>query len=145
MDNVILGRGRPGRDEIIAAGVITPGDLVDPQAAVVHAGAQLNAEKVFADVNTFHEQAGKSIEQAYVSGESTPVLMCSGGERIYARLAVSQTIAAGDPLASAGNGQLTAVTTAAATADTARDSIVAYAAEAVTTTGAVLRIWINVA
>jgi hypothetical protein len=147
MPNVIILKGEPLRDEFTAGGAVTPGHLVDPQAGVVHATADGNAEKCFALENPWVETAAgsKSIDEAYSSGDTVLCGYFNAGDVVYAILAASMTIAAGDALASAGDGTLQTVTAAAATTQAERDSIVAYAEEAVTTTTATARIKVRVA
>lgn len=148
MPNVIILKGEPAvRDEFIAVGAITPGDLVDPQAGVVHAAAGESAEKTFADFNPWVEPAAGvlNIDQDYPIGDTVLFFSATRGMWVYATLTTSQTVAAGDKLESAGNGHLQLVATDVATDDLERDSTVAYAVEAVTTTGTPLRIRVRVA
>lgn len=144
-DHVIFSGANIVREDITAAGAITPGHLVDPAAGVVHGTGDANALVCFADVDPWRESAAgvKQIDTAYASGQNVHVGYPQRGEKVYALLATSQTIAAGDALASAGDGTLQAVSVLAATSQALRDGIVAYAAEAVTTTTAVARIWVR--
>lgn len=145
MPNVIIIKGEPLRDEFTAVGAVTPGHLVDPQAGVVHAVAETNAEKAFALENPWVEATALNIDEEYAIGDTVMYGYFNAGDVVNAILAASQTIAAGDPLASGGDGTLIAVTTAVATTDVERDMIVAYAEEAVTTTTATARIKVRVA
>ena len=147
MNHVIFAGPNVVKEEIVAAGAITPGHLVDPAAGVVHATADGNAQKAFADYDFGRESASgvKQIDTPYVSGEQVTVGFPARGEKVYAWLEDGHVIAAGAALASAGDGTLQAVTASVATTQAQRDGIVAYAAEAVTTSGAVKRIWVRAA
>ena len=145
-DHVIFRDEQGIRDEITAAGAITPGHLVDPSGGVVHASAGENAMRCVADFDPFREAAAgvKNIDTDYASGEEVPIRFPQPGQWVYAILATSQTIADGDFLESAGDGTLQALTASAATSQAQRESVVCKAAEAVTTTTATARIWVRV-
>ena len=135
-DTIIL-RGqlvrKEGKD---SAGGIVPGDLVARNSSgdlIVHGTAAANAAKAFAIENTL---AGKGIADAYVQDENVVYGVFNNGAEVYGRVAASAAaIVIGDFLESAGDGTVRKVATSAATADTARSSIVGIALEAVDNSG----------
>ena len=139
MRTIIL-KGTPLVKEVVSTGIVTPGDLIDLTA--VHGNAGENQQAKFVLEN---EEIGKGVTDAYASGDTIRYGMFKSGEEVLARLADSQTIAAGDLLESDGNGQLRAQTTSAATSDLQRKALVGRALEAVTTSGAILPIKVEVA
>lgn len=98
-------------NEARAAGAITPGHLIKHDAnnkVVVHATAGGAAEKLFAteDVNILR---GKTIDDAFATNDLVSYIPADNGDEIYAWLKGAQNVAAGDLLASAGDGTLQAV------------------------------------
>ena len=142
--------GQSVHNEALAAAgsSIIPGDLVEePSAggAQEHSGAGLNAQKLFALTNL---GTGGDVDAAYAVGETARYGAFSSGQEVFARVAAAATaIPKGAALESAGDGTLRVQTVAAATANTARDSVVGYALEAVDNSGGgtVVRIKIRVA
>ncbi len=140
---VIVLQGDPLIDEskvAAAATTIIPGDLVEAAATAgqvqEHGTADVNAAAIFALENPWTEPAAGvlQIDHPYAAADSVRLAFCKRGDMINARIAASQTLSEGDALSSAGDGTLQALTAAAATAESARESIVAYAAEDITTT-----------
>lgn len=132
---------------IAAAGGILPGHLLDEGAStvLVHAGAGLNAQKLFAQNNI---AVAGDIDTAYLSGETVSYGAYHSGQEVSALLAASAAaIVRGDALESDGDGTLRVLTTDTATDDTQRDAIVGYALEAVDNSGggSVVRIKIRIA
>jgi hypothetical protein len=131
-----------------AASTIVPGDLIEVTTAGTvqeHSTAAANAQKLFALPNIAN---GGGIDDAYLAAETVRYGKAHSGQAVYARVAAAAAaIVIGDALESAGDGTLRKVVTAAATPDTARDSIVAYATEAVDNSGGgtVVRIQAEVA
>lgn len=120
-------RERPAGEAGIVPGMLlernTDGDYVS------HVGAGLNAQKLFALEN--HADAG-GILDAYSDNDTVRALYAQRGDLINASLADSAAaIVIGDALESSGDGHLRVATADAATDTAQRDSIVAYAAEAV--------------
>jgi len=134
-------------EDIAAAAGILPGHLVEEGAAdvAVHAGAGLNAQRLFAQKNL---ATSGDINTAYLSGELVSYGAYHSGQEVRALLAASAAaIVRGDALESDGDGTLRVLTTDSATDDTQRDSIVGYALEAVDNSGGgtVVKIDIRVA
>jgi hypothetical protein len=151
---VIVLQGDPLRDEskvAAAATTIFPGDLVEAAATAgevqEHGTVDVNAEAVFALENPWIESAPGvlSIDTVYPAADSVLLARCKRGDKINARIAANETLSEGDALSSAGDGTLHALPTAAATPDTARESIVAYAAEDITIGGTIGRGAVRVA
>lgn len=134
-------------ERLSAAAGILPGHLVAESsgAIAVHGTAAVNAQRLFAQTN---KTTAGDIDTAYASGELVSYGAYHTGQEVNALLAAGAgAIVDGDALESAGDGTLRKVAVAAATANTARDSIVAYAIESVDNSGgaAVARIQIRVA
>ena len=131
-------------EDVAAAAGILPGHLVAEGAAniAVHAGAGLNAQKLFAQMNI---AIAGDIDTAYLSGELVSYGAYKTGQEVRALLAASAAaIVRGDALESGGDGTLRVLTTDTATDDTQRDSIVGYALEAVDNSGGGTVVPINV-
>ena len=118
------------REDAAAAEAITPGHLIEFDTVgdlQKHATANGSAKRLIA---LSRDEIGKEITVAYAAGDTVKYAPLVSGCEYNMILAISQTIARGDALTSAGDGTLHAA------AGTAADRIVAYAAEAVTTGGA---------
>lgn len=142
MTNTILLKGDPIHKEGVAGGAITPGHLIARNSSnqlVVHPTASGDAAKLFAVEESY---VGGEISDAYASADRVPYIAARPGDEVYAILADSQTVVVGDPLGSAGDGTLLKLTVAATTL---ANAIVAYAIEAVTTSGSTARIRVEVA
>jgi hypothetical protein len=126
--------------EVVATGTITPGHLIGVSA--VHAVADGNAAKRFALEERI---VGNGIDDDYSSGDTVLYGVFQRGAEVYAFLDNGENVAAGAALSSAGNGNLQAVTAAAATSQAQRDGIVAYALEAVNASGGTARIKVEIA
>ena len=124
------------RKELQAAAAVTPGYLCERASATTvqkHSGAGLNAAKMFALEN---EVVGGEIDTDYATGDNVLLAVCAPGTEVYALVAAAATaITVGAALESAGDGTLRLATVDAATDDTQRDSVVAYAIEAVNNSG----------
>ncbi len=137
------------QEEAVATGAITPGNLLAIGASGVanHAVASGNAQPIFAFED---ELQGKTISDDYAIGDLVQILYPTPGDEVYANLATSQTIVAGDFLESAGNGALQKHVDYTTTVDEGGTAtvvvtvparpIVAVATEAVTTTSSLGRI-----
>jgi len=93
-------------DEFIAAARITPGHLLQITnlgKVVVHATAGGNVTPIIALED---ELWGKTIDDAFVSGDPVQVWTAQRGEVAYMLLANGQNAAIGDYLESAGDGTL---------------------------------------
>jgi hypothetical protein len=100
-------------EEYTASGAILPGNLVELSAASTvrkHAGAGKTAATWFALED---ELQGKSIADAYATGDKVQVWCAVPGEEVYARLADEESVAVGDFVESNGLGQLRKVARAA--------------------------------
>ena len=131
-------------EDVAAAGGILPGHLVAEGASnvAVHAGAGLNAQKLFAQKNI--ATAG-DIDTAYLSGELVIYGAYHSGQEVRALLAASAAaIVRGDELESAGDGTLRVATADAATDTAQRDSIVGYALGPVDNSGGGTVVPINI-
>ena len=122
---LVVGAELSIRKEGIAGGAVTPGHLVQGPASaiIVHAGAGLSAQKSFAVEN---EVVGGDIGAAYANLDTILVAVCPPGSIVYA-LADAGGVTAEDFVESAGDGTLRTVATSAATADTARNSVIGKA------------------
>lgn len=123
------------RDEGKAVAAITPGHLIEEVAAgvQVHSTAAANAMPMFA---LEREMTGDGIDVAYAANDTVLFVVAQPGAMINALVAAgAPAIAVGDALESAGDGTLRKAVTDAATDDTQRDAIVAYAREAVDNSG----------
>lgn len=144
----IVLKGVPIRKEGVASGAITPGHLVEfggSNDLQVHSTAAGTARKAFAVEN---DLVGNGITDAYALGDQVQYVVCQSGVEIYALVAANATaIEKGDPLQSAGDGTLRIQSTDAATDDTQRNSLVAYALEDVDNSagGSVARIKVEIA
>jgi hypothetical protein len=132
----ILLRGDPVAAEGVAAGAITPGMMVSivgttASSAVTAATAGYIAPSIAREM----ELTGKGIDDDYAADDQVLAYTPRRGDQYYAILGTSQTIAAGALLACGATGYLVAVGSAAP---------VARALEAVTTTGAVARIKVEI-
>lgn len=130
--NTIILKGNGIRKEGAASSAITPGYLVEFGGAndlQPHSTAAANARKAFAVEN---DLVGDGIDTDYAVGERVQYEVFGSGCEVYALVAAAATaITKGAALESAGDGTLRILTTDAATDDTQRDSVVAYALEAV--------------
>lgn len=122
---VVLGEDLCIRTEGIAAGVITPGHLVEGPAGdvVVHSGATLTAAKKFAYEN---ELVGGQIDDDYADNDTVLLVTACRGAIIYA-IAGTGGVTAELFVDSEGDGRLIDVVTDAATDDTQRASVVGKA------------------
>lgn len=109
--NTIIIKGRGLRKEALAAGTITPGQLVKRDSNgkfVRHSTAGGTASRAFAVEN---ELAGKEISVDYSSGETCYVEYVGPGAEVNAILADNQVAVKGSLLSSDGNGNLRVVST----------------------------------
>jgi hypothetical protein len=137
--SAILLKGDPPREESLADGAITPGDLLERSSAtevIVHQTAAGNAQRFFAMPNPWKLPAGAAQFADYADAETVLFIAAQRGDHVRANLAVSQTITVGMALESAGDGTLQEAAADAATDAAQREAIVGYAREAVTTTAA---------
>ncbi len=134
----IVLRGKGIRKEAIALGTITPGDLIERAAGgvQVHAGAGLNASKLFAVEN---EVVGNDIDTDYLINDTVLFGAFKPGDEIFANGLAALTI--GDFVESNGAGLVRVLTASAATAEDARASVVGVVLE---TTGGAGRVKIEV-
>jgi hypothetical protein len=129
-NNTIILKGCGIRKERTANASITPGHLVEVMSTGklrVHATAGGHAQKAFAVEN---DLIGDGISTAYAAAAQVQYEVMERGAEVYALIANGQTIAIGDPLESAGNGELRKYTHDSAGLDTT-NNIVAYALAAV--------------
>ena len=129
-------KGDAVRKEALAGGAINPGHLVVLNSSgnvVVHPSAATNAAPSFAVEN---EVIGADIDTAYASGDNVLYEHMQRGAEVHALVAASASaIVIGDYLESAGDGTLRILSASAATAQSARASVVARALEAVDNSG----------
>ena len=139
--------GEPVVNEALAAAstAIKPGHLVEELAAGTvqeHSGAGLNAQKLIAltDLPT-----GGTIDDVYTVAATVRYGAFHAGQKGFLRLAASAAaVVIGKALESDGDGTVRILTTDTATDDTQRDSIVAYAVEAVDNSGGGSEVFIEV-
>lgn len=142
MPNTIILKGNPPRFEGAAAAIITPGYLLDYDGSgdlILHAGSAAFAQKMIAVEEDF---MGEEITETYASGDRVQYVIGRPGDVLYLMLADNETVAIGDPLGSKGDGTLAELTIDATVVEGA---LVAYAEEAVTTSGAIARIRVRIA
>lgn len=140
MTNKIVLKGDPIQKEGTATAVaITPGELLEWSGGLLqaHATAGGNAQPMFAVEN---DQIGDGIDDDYAASAEVKYVVARPGDEVYAILEDGHNVAKGDPLESAGDGTLQPWNTEGQATDPATtpvntDSVVAYAAEAVDTTG----------
>lgn len=129
-NNTIILKGAGIRKERTANASITPGHLVEVMSTGklrVHASAGGHAQKAFAVEN---DLIGAGITTAYAAAAQVQYEVMERGAEVYALIANGQNIALGDPLESAGNGELRKYAHDSAGLDTT-NNIVAYALAAV--------------
>ena len=138
VEQLIAMAGAGIHDERIAAAAsaIKPGHLIEITTAdevQEHSTAAANAAKLIALTNLANSS---DIDTAYTVGESVRFACYGSGQEVVLRLAAAATaVTIGAALESDGNGTVRILTTDAATDDTQRDSVVAYALEAVDNSG----------
>lgn len=121
-------------NEYDAGGAITPGHLVQLDSdgdVTVNSSAGVACQKAFALED---ELQGKTISDAYASGDKVQVWNCVPGEEVYALLADGENAAIGDKLVSNGDGQLK-VMTADSSGAVVEETPIAIALEAVDMSG----------
>lgn len=106
------------RSAKIASGVtVTPGMLVELDSNgefILHAAAGTGNDVLIADMNVAEQ---KKVDEDLTSGDTAKAFVPEVGCTYNVILTDGQTIAKGDPLASAGDGKLVAATTGTATPD----------------------------
>ncbi len=119
-----------GKDLVIfkegyAGATITPGHLIEglPASLVVHNSAAATAVPMFA---VEREVTGDEIGDDYLVNETVMYGVCPPGVEVWA-IADGTGVTAGDWVESNGDGTFQLVATSAATADTARHSVVGRA------------------
>jgi hypothetical protein len=122
---IVVGAEQCIRKEGIAAGVITPGHLIQGPATdlIVHADAGETAQKAFAVEN---EVVGKGIGDDYADNDTVLYAVMPPGSIVYA-IADGSGVTAEDYVESSGDGTMLTVAAAAATADVERNSIIGKA------------------
>lgn len=103
----VLGSGR--YDEIVAAGAITPGHLVEQDsdnAVVVHNSEGARHERLFAIEDALQ---GNTIDDAYASTDLVALVFANVGDFVRAWLKAGETATIGEELMSAGDGTLMCV------------------------------------
>jgi len=136
MPNTVILKGNPPRFEDDAGGAIEPGHLlaISSGDVIVHASGDGIAQKMVAIEQDF---IGNGIDDAYASADNVLYVIPQPGDVLYMWLTTSMTVVRGDPLLSAGDGDLQKTTIA----DTVVvGAVVGFADEAVTTTGTRARI-----
>lgn len=121
--------------EKTAGGAITPGHLIMPNSSdqvVVNTGNVTNVYPLFAVED---ESQGKTISDAYASGDLVTFIRPNPGSEIYALVpAAAAAIVIGDLLVSNGDGTLKKDTAPAVAANNV-DRVIARALEAVNNSG----------
>lgn len=105
MFNTVTLKGSPIRKEGVASAPIVPGQLVEfggDNDLRPHSTAGGNARKAFAVEWT----PDKEINDPYQTGEQVMYVVAASGDEVYALLDAGQSVTKGDPLESAGNGNL---------------------------------------
>ena len=127
-----------------AATAISPGYLVEETSAgevQEHATAAGSAQKLVALTNL---PVGGGISDAYGAAETVRFGAFHSGQKVFLKLAATApAVVIGDTLESAGDGTIRKALTDAATDDTQRNSVVAYAVEAVDNSGGASEVFIE--
>ena len=137
-------KGDPIIDEIKSSGAITPGFLCDINSSnllIVHGTAGGSAMLCLALED---ELQGKTISDAWTSGDKVKVGFFKEGDEVYAYLLSGENVAIGARLESGGSGYLREVDTDASVGDIKIGSIVARAMEAVDARGGAARIHVRI-
>ena len=136
--------GAPILSERLAgeAGIVA-GMLINESAGTVikHAGAGLNAQRLFAQTNLM---IAGDIDTVQANGETVSYGAYHKGQEVNALVGVVAAIVDGDPLESAGDGTLRKAVADAATDTAQRDSIVGYALEDVDNSGGSVNVRIKI-
>jgi len=138
--------GQPVVSEALAAAATTikPGHLIEELAAGTvqeHGGTALNAQKLFALTDL---TLGGTRDDVYAAASLVRYGAFNTGQRVFGRVAVgSVAIVIGDELQSNGDGTVEKLVASAATAQSARDSIVGYAREAIDNSGGSAEVFIE--
>lgn len=144
-ERTIILKGRGIQKEGVAGATITPGELVTLNSSnevIPHGTAAGNAQAAFAKEN---EVIGGGIDDTYASGDNVIYEVLPPGAEVYALVAAAAgAIVIGDYLESAGDGTLRKLAASASTAQSARNSVVARAIEAVDNSGGGARARIKV-
>ena len=142
----VNGAERPIFEKAAVSAVVVPGDLLVVSAASVtpHAASAGVHNKMFALENPYAEDpTTPAIDQHWDVGDFVRYIYAQPGDLVYARLATSQVAAVGSALVASGTAGLLAVATV--DGNTLEGALVGYCEEAVTTTGAILRIKVRIA
>ena len=128
--------------EKIAAGTITPGDLVEVDstgklAAIASAG-KVNGQLIALENPFASDPTLTALAQNYAAGDTVRYVYAQRGDLVNARVAASQTVVIGSQLISTTTGGCLGITTVDAT--TLEGALVAIAEVAVTTTGSTDRV-----
>jgi hypothetical protein len=106
MKNTIHLKGMGRHEERVSAGVLSPGHLLvvnSTDKVVVHATEGGVAERLFAKEDALQ---GKTVSQAYASGDVVSILVAAPGDEVQAILKAGEDVDIGDILISAGDGTL---------------------------------------
>ena len=122
---IVVGAEQAIRKEGIAAGVITPGHLIQGPAGdlIVHAAAGETAQKAFALEN---EVVGGDISTDYADNDTVLYAVMPPGSIVYA-IADGAGVTAEDFVESSGDGTMLVVAAHAATTDAERNSVIGKA------------------
>jgi len=137
MSNRIQLKGFGRQEEAVAAGTITPGNLLEVDSAgkvVVHNTEGAASERAFALEDALQ---GNNQDQDYSSGDVVTYLLATPGDEVSAFIKAGGTIAIGDILISAGDGTLIKEGDAASGTTVVQRIAVALEAVDLSTSGAV--------
>ena len=134
--------------EAKAGGAITPGMLcsITTSGTIVAHAAEAGVAKgrFVALENPWSDHgSGKAIDHPYATNETVRYIPALPGDQLYMLVEASSTITIGDSLESSDTAGYLQESTVAAT--TLADSVIGYAAAAVTTTGAAGRVLVDIA
>lgn len=128
-------------EEAPAAAAVTPGDLIEKTSAGKVQRNSTAADKAPQILVALPSFAGQGIDDDYAATQDVHFVHAGPGWRLRMRLADSMTIDIGDKLVSNGSG---GTLKAATSTDDEDGAVVGVAAEAVTTSGAVDRIDVDI-
>lgn len=120
--NTTILKGRGIRKEARAAGVVSPGDLVEFTSAGKYQRQSVDGMRVMRSFAVENELFGKGLDTDYADGDQLLVESCTPGMEVYATVAANAAaIAVGDRVVAAGDGTVKKWTTTEEPADLIAD------------------------
>jgi len=118
----IVLKGDPLQKEKVAAGTITPGDLIERTSAGKVQRHSTKGGDAFPIMFAIEDSLqGNEIGDNYSTGDQVQFVCPRPGDEIYAYLAQGENVSIGDPLESDGDGKLRKHTTKTVAASSAQE------------------------